>query len=108
MTYFTAEKSPYSPKDEWVIMSTDLLIQHFPIHTAYSLLPCRALRLSYANYLRMCRDKYGARLSGKNHRFVVPYFPQKEYAQELVNELNKRLTRIYQVYRLKNFELGKV
>lgn len=104
MTYFTVEKSPYSPKDEWVIMSTDLLTKHFPIHTAYSLLPCRTMGLSYATYLRMCRDKYCARLSGKSHKFVIPYFPQKEYAQELVNELNKRLTRIYQVYRLKNFE----
>lgn len=95
MTYFVAEQSPYSPKKEWVIMSTDLITSHFHPTIPYSLLPAIIMGLSYTFYLRMCRDKYGARLSGKNHRFVVSYFPDASRAKELANILNSRLTYIY-------------
>lgn len=95
MTYYTIEQSPYSPKGEYTLMSTELITSHFHPAIPYSLLPAKVMNLTYASYLRMCRDVYGARLSGKSHRFVVPYFPTKESAEPLAGELNRRLTYYY-------------
>lgn len=95
MVYFKVDQSPYSKKGEWTIMSTEILTKHFPAKSAYSIIPSRVMGLSYPAYLRMCRDKYCARLTGKNHKYITPYFPEKSYAECLAKELNTRLTEIY-------------
>lgn len=48
--------------------------------------------MDYADYLRMERDVYGATLVGKNSLFPISYYTDKERAQKLVDELNKRIT----------------
>jgi hypothetical protein len=46
--------------------------------------------LTYANYLRMCRDKYGAEIIGKGDRYPVAYFKLSQGLVDLVEELNAR------------------
>jgi hypothetical protein len=46
--------------------------------------------LTYANYLRMCRDKYGAEIIGKGDRYPVAYFKLSQGLVDLIEELNAR------------------
>ena len=56
----------------------------------------RLMGFSWANFLRLCRDNYGAKLMGKNSVYVVPYFPKGQNGgEELCKELNKRMDFIF-------------
>ena len=56
----------------------------------------RLMNLSWANFLRLCRDKYGAKLIGKQSIYVVPYFPIGETGgRELCKELNARMALVF-------------
>lgn len=86
--YFFWDESPYEQGKFLLKPDFDLL----PLGVAkgsYHLLAARVAGLSYANYLRACRDKYGATLIGKNCVWVLPYFDKPNAA--LSNELNKRV-----------------
>lgn len=88
--YFIADETPYHPGKSMV----------WPVHSnlplygtkgSYGLLAARLLNLSYANYLRMCRDLYGAEIIGKNTMYPIALFDNgSEKLKELVNLLNKR------------------
>ena len=88
--YFMIEESPYQIGKSVVRP----VHENLPLtHTtgSYNLLAARLLNLSYAQYLRMCRDLYGAEIVGKNHRYPVAYFKNgSETAKQLVSLLNKR------------------
>lgn len=56
---------------------------------SYNVLFARLCNLSYPQFLRMCRDWYGATLIGKNNLYVVPYFKLNNDFLQLVNYLNK-------------------
>lgn len=60
-----------------------------PYKASYWILGSRLLGLSYPNYLRYLRDKYGATLVGRNGipRF---YFKEKKNCEKVIDELNKR------------------
>lgn len=88
--YFYLEESPYQPGKYRVAMNFDV----FPgIRTvgSYNLLPARLLCLSYAEYLRFCRDELGAEIIGKKSMYPVAYFPDAKSATSLVNTLNSRM-----------------
>lgn len=53
----------------------------------------RIMNLSFANFLRLCRDVYGADLRG-NTGFPYPVWQNKEDCELLAKELNKRLKQI--------------
>lgn len=87
--YFKYEESP-SQKGKYMI---------FPVHEnlplkgtkgSYALLAARLMNLNYADYLRMCRDLYGAEIYGKNTYYPIAYFSLNDKLKELVNILNKR------------------
>ena len=62
---------------------------------SFNIIGARLFNLSYANYLRMCRDIYGAELYGKNTIYVVPYFKEKSgKTKELLEELNNRANEV--------------
>jgi hypothetical protein len=91
--YFYFEESPYQPGKYKVNMNFD----EFPgIHTigSYNLLPARLLGLCYAEYLRYCRDIYGAEIIGKNNMYPVAYFKDSFVAGDLVKILNERMAQI--------------
>ena len=70
-----------------------------PIHVNFNLIStkgsfnvicARLFNISYANYLRLCRDELDAIIVGKDSYYPIAYFKSKEAAQALVNLLNSR------------------
>lgn len=93
--YFYAEESPYK-EGKYVIK---INFDYFPDITtkgSYNILPARLMGLSYANYLRMCRDLFDAEIIGKNSIYPIAYFNDKTNAnlQMLLRILNKRMELI--------------
>lgn len=66
---------------------------------SYNILLARIFDLSYADYLRMCRDEYGAVLRGKNCLYVIPLFSSDSKIDLLINNLNKRFTKLFKKER---------
>mgnify|MGYP003411181305 CR=1 FL=1 len=64
-----------------------------------NVLQARVLNLSFANYLRFCRDEYGAELIGKGSTFPYPRFASKNQANELVKLLNKNITEALKEFK---------
>lgn len=57
---------------------------------SFNVICARVMGLTYAQYLRMCRDKYGAEIIGKGSKFPVAYFTLSQKSNELLEELNVR------------------
>lgn len=57
---------------------------------SYGVIAARLMNLSYTDYLRMCRDKYGAELRGKEGLYIVPFFADVKLCNALLKELNRR------------------
>ena len=88
--YFYAEESPYQPGKYTVRLNFDAL-PNMTTTGSYNLLPARLLGLSYADYLRFCRDELGAEIIGKKSMYPVAYFPNKTSAEGLIQNLNTRM-----------------
>lgn len=57
---------------------------------SFGVICARVCGLSYANYLRVCRDRYGAKIIGRNKKYPYCIFPDKIQAIELANFLNSK------------------
>ena len=57
---------------------------------SFSVIGARLFGISYASFLRMCRDCYGAELIGKNSKYPVAYFKQSKGLELLLEDLNTR------------------
>ena len=57
---------------------------------SFNIIGARLMGLTYANYLRMCRDVYGAEIIGKGQRYPVAYFNLSQGLADLIEELNAR------------------
>ena len=94
--YFTLEESPYQ------LGYNMIKIDEEKVHIGYTtgsrnVFMARLMGLSWANFLRLCRDKYGAKLVGKKSLYVGPYFPKDlNGGKELCKELNRRMDFIFQ------------
>jgi hypothetical protein len=91
--YFKIEESPYNP-GKYLIR---LVHENLPLGVVYgscNVLAARVCGLSWAEYLRMCRDIYGAELMGKNEKYPVAYFTDLVKAKQLVAALNKQVSTI--------------
>ena len=58
---------------------------------SYNVFCARALNISYLNYLRLCRDEYGARIVGRSTMYPFAIFPTEGSAQKLSNLLNEAI-----------------
>lgn len=98
--YIFYEENPYS-KGKYII---SLHHDEFPFPTgtsgSYNVFLARIAGLSYADYLRMCRDIFGAQIIGKNSKYPVAYFDFGEGLNSLVKWLDARAKTI--VYRHKH------
>lgn len=56
---------------------------------SFNIICARLLGLSYAQYLRFCRDMCGAELYGKNELYPIPVFKMDNRLTQLVTVLNK-------------------
>lgn len=88
--YFYLEDSPYLETYQTIRLQHD----NFPfpngIIGSYNLLPARLLNLSYADYLRFCRDVLGANIVEKGTKYPVAYFRSTPEVQQFLKLLNKR------------------
>jgi len=86
---FYLDESPHNPGKYMIRVNIDLI----PFTTtigSLNLLPARLLNLSYAQYLRFCRDIVGAEIHGKNCLYPVAYFYRDPLSDQLVKLLNAR------------------
>lgn len=55
---------------------------------SYNVLPARIMNMSYATYLRYCRDVLGAEVYGKEHRYPIAYFRNDPLTRQFIKLLN--------------------
>ena len=81
-----------------LIRSLDCMFLFLPYDSimkgSYNVMPARLLHLTYAQYLRYCRDRLGAELIGKNHKYVMAYFNNDKNVNALIDLLNTRMAYI--------------
>lgn len=93
MGYFKIDESPVHPGKFLIRPDFDKL----PLHGtsgSYNVLMARIMGVSFADYLRLCRDEYGAEVTGKNSMYPVPYFTKDSGVKELIKELDKRVVEL--------------
>ena len=57
---------------------------------SYNVICARLMGVTYAQYLRMCRDCFGAEIIGKGSMYPVAYFKFSEKLTDLIENLNAR------------------
>lgn len=90
---FKIEESPYYPgklmiapvHDNFLLKSTN---------GSFNVICARLMNLSYAQWLRFCRDCCGAQIIGKNSKYPIPYFTHGDRVQALCRLLNTRANLI--------------
>lgn len=89
MNYFTLEETPFNPK-KYLIKPSFEKLPLYNTEGSYTIIMARLFNISFANFLRLCRDEYEAELVGKNTLYPIPYFKNFDKAKELIKELEKR------------------
>ena len=86
---FYREESPYYPGRYRIAINHDLF--HCESTTgSFNILPARLCGLMYSDYLRMCRDCFGAEIIGKGSNYPVAYFKLSKELNDLIEQLNAR------------------
>ena len=57
---------------------------------SFNVICARLMGLTYAQYLRMCRDCFGAEIIGKGSMYPVAYFKLSQELMDLIEQLNAR------------------
>lgn len=86
---FKKEESCYHP-GKWIISP---ILENFNLsytEGSFNIIAARLMNLTYAQYLRMCRDVFGAVIIGKNSYYPVAYFNNDEKLKALLDNLNAR------------------
>ena len=71
---------------------------------SYNVIGARLMGLTYAQYLRMCRDIFGAEIIGKGERFPYPVFKLSKGLQDLIDLLNVRANLVLWEHEHPDFE----
>lgn len=95
MKYVYVDESPYNP-GKYLIFFESGMKPFTPCTGCREILGARLLGLSYANFLRYCRDVYGAEIHGKNYIYPTPYFPSRAAAEKLAKIFDQRLQLLLQ------------
>lgn len=61
---------------------------------SFAVMPARLMNLGYADYLRLCRDIFGAMLIGKGTMYPVPLFKKTDVLNRLIKMLNVCATQV--------------
>lgn len=88
MKYFKVEESPVFKK--YVIYPNIDAMPLGKTFGSYGVIAARLFGMSYPDYLRMCRDVFGAELVGKNKLYVAVTFSNQNDADRLCKELDIR------------------
>lgn len=71
---------------------------------SFAIIGARLLGITYPEYLRMCRDCFGAEIIGKGSKYPVAYFKASKELQDLIENLNVRANFILWEREHPNFE----
>lgn len=86
--YFLYEE--FSEDKSFVVINPNFeLLPLYHTRGSFNILPARLLNLSYAQYLRLCRDHVGALIVGKNHYYPYPLFKKTKEFFVFLRMLNK-------------------
>ena len=89
--FFYLEEAPYYANKYMIQMNHELFGFQNGTRGSYRVLPARLVNLSYAQFLRYCRDVLGAELVGKNQKYVLPYFEKTNEVRMFIKLLNARM-----------------
>lgn len=92
--YFVLEESPYRPGKYTIRLNFDKFPSQLGTSGSFNLLPARLLNLSYAQYLRFCRDIVGGEIVGKKSIYPVAYFNKTMTTNAFVRLLNSRMNLV--------------
>lgn len=92
--YFVLEESPSRPGKYTIRLNFDKFPSQLSTSGSFNLLPARLLNLSYAQYLRFCRDIVGGEIVGKNTIYPVVYFNKTMTTNAFVRLLNSRMNLV--------------
>ena len=87
--YFKFEESP-GQRDKFLLRPDFELLPLESTTGSFTVLPARLMGLSFADYLRMCRDVMGAEVIGKGKKYPVVYFPKNKTTRQFIKLLNGR------------------
>ena len=71
---------------------------------SFNIICARLMSLTYPQYLRMCRDCFGAEIIGKDSNYPVAYFKRGEELEGLIALLNMRANLVLWEREHPNFE----
>lgn len=91
--YFALVKSE-DCQDKYIIIPIFENLPKMSTLGNFALLPARVMNLSYAQYLRFCRDIVGAEIRGKREVYPTAYFDRNINATAFVRLLNSRMNLI--------------
>ena len=94
--YFSLESNPYQT-GYYTIRPNHEELKLENTKGSYNIFCARLLGLSYAEYLRFCRDVVGANLVGKGSIYVVPYFKKNAITNQFLRLLNARAELLFHV-----------
>lgn len=92
--YFSLEESPYRPGKYTIRINFDKFPSQLSTSGSFNLLPARLLNLSYAQYLRFCRDMVGGEIVGKKSVYPIAYFDKTMTTNAFVRLLNSRMNLV--------------
>ena len=92
--YFTLEESPYRPGKYTIRLNFDNFPSQLSTRGSFNILPARLLNLSYAQYLRFCRDIVGGEIVGKKTVYPIAYFDKTMTTNAFVRLLNSRMNLV--------------
>lgn len=71
---------------------------------SFNIIGARLMGLTYAQYLRMCRDVYEGKILGKGSYYPFPVFKLSDKLEELIDQLNARANFVLWERENPNFE----
>jgi len=90
---FYPDDTPTMP-DHYIIRVNHDKFHLGPTVGSYNLIMARLMGVSYPDFLRLCRDEYGATIIGKNTYYPVAYFAKRGGVDRLCEELNARANMV--------------
>lgn len=92
--FFFLDDSPIYKGKYLIRLNHDKFLFPNATRGSFGVFASRVMNMSYATYLRFCRDELGAELIGKNHKYVVPYFEKTPEVKVFIKLLNSRMRYI--------------
>ena len=100
---FYRDESVYHP-GKWMIRPVQDNFHLDSTEGSFNIICARLMGLTYPQYLRMCRDCFGAEIAGKNSYYPVAYFKRSKELDALIDNLNARANLVLWEREHPNYE----